>query len=66
MKNQIPCPDCHQAIPVDTELLLQGHQFICGHCGLQLALAPASRPMVAEVYTQFERLLDKQQCHQSR
>lgn len=54
----IPCPtpNCGAQIPIDTQQLLQGAQFVCPNCHGSVGLAPESRPVVEETMQKFETL----------
>jgi transcription initiation factor IIE alpha subunit len=55
-QQSIPCPDCGTKIYFDAQMLLQGAQFTCTHCGVTLGLAPESKEVVEQSLEKFGAL----------
>ncbi|WP_115718184.1 hypothetical protein [Gallaecimonas mangrovi] len=64
MKTAIPCPNCGTEIPIETDTLLKGSRFCCGHCGASVGLCAGSRPVVSKALNAFDTL--KRQTRQYR
>lgn len=55
-QQNIPCPDCGESIPIDSGLLLQGHEFTCPGCLVSISLAAESKGIVKESLHKFNNL----------
>lgn len=53
---KINCPECNEAIIINTQQLLLGVKFTCFNCKLIVGLANESKPLVTDAMKQFSKI----------